>query len=333
MSSDRKAKRTAHARLRVDTSVLHVSVARVFGYRWRAEHDPSTVLAPEQRELVARCDALLSFADAHGIVCIPSVRSEPPAAERMSELLSTSYSNAWSDDIQRQLLTEAGHPTLDDWLRDGFSEQHCKLFHHRPFIWRIWDGRKRDGFHVLVTYHRLTEANGRGRQCLAALTYRHLGDWLSRQEGGVKQGEGGAEAQLTAATLLQGRLEAILEGKPPFDIFVRRKPIREQPVGSNPDVNDGVRLDIRPFMTEDFPGAKKGAGILRYKPNIMWGKDRGKEDRYAKGRRQTGLAGDGLGIHAPEELRPEYHYPWFWEGGGLLGNRVNNIHPTLAKRS
>ena len=39
--------------------------------------------------------------------------------------------------------------TLDDWLRDGFFEQHCELFHQRPFVWHIWDGR-RDGFHALA---------------------------------------------------------------------------------------------------------------------------------------------------------------------------------------
>jgi hypothetical protein len=23
------------------------------------------------------------------------------------------------------------------WLRDKFFEEHCKRFHHRPFIWHI----------------------------------------------------------------------------------------------------------------------------------------------------------------------------------------------------
>ena len=30
-------------------------------------------------------------------------------------------------------------------------------------------------------------------------------------------------------------------------------------------------------MAQDIPGGKKGAGILRAKPNIHWKKDRGKE--------------------------------------------------------
>jgi hypothetical protein len=47
---------------------------------------------------------------------------------------------------------------------------------------------------------------------------------------------------------------------------VRRKPLHEQPIGWEPDLNDGVRLNIRPFVT---------AGVLRSKFTIHWKKDRG----------------------------------------------------------
>ena len=176
-----------------------------------------------------------------------------------------------------KLFAEAGSTTLDDWLRDRFFEHHCKVFHHRPFIWHVWDGRRRDGFHALVNYQKLVADDGKGRRCLESLTYSYLGDWINRQKDGIQRGEGGAEDRLAAALELQRRLVAILEGEPPFDIFVRWKPIDEQPVGWEPDVNDGVRLNIRPFMADDIPGGKKGAGILRSKPNIHWRKDRGKE--------------------------------------------------------
>ena len=159
-----------------------------------------------------------------------------------------------------------------------------------PFIWHIWDGRKRDGFHALVNYHKLAEGAGKGRRLLESLTYSYLGDWVFRQQDGVKRGEGGAEDRLAAALELQKRLVAILEGEPPFDLFVRWKPIEQQPIGWKPDIDDGVRLNIRPFMAQDLPGGKKGAGILRAKPNIHWKKDRGKE-----------------------RVREQAQYPWFWE--------------------
>ncbi len=77
----------------------------------------------------------------------------------------------------------------------------------------------------------------------------------------------GAEARLSAALELQRKLELIIEGEKPFDIFVRWKELHEQPMGWEPDVNDGVRLNVRPFVE---------AGVLRAPFNIHWKKDRGK---------------------------------------------------------
>ncbi len=74
------------------------------------------------------------FADSDGIVCIPPVRGEPSAGERILELLAVAFGDAWSDRVLTRLLTEAGSPTLNDWLRNRFFEQHCARFHHRPFV-------------------------------------------------------------------------------------------------------------------------------------------------------------------------------------------------------
>ena len=172
-----------------------------------------------------------------------------------------------------------------------------------------WDGRKRDGFHALVNYHKLAEGGGKGRRLLESLTHSYLGDWIRRQQDGVKRGEGGAEDRLVAAFELKKRLVAIAEGEPPFDIFVRWKPIGEQPIGWEPDINDGVRVNVRPFMAEDLAGGKKGAGVLRSKPNISWRKDRGKEP------------------HCEQDA-----FPWFWREGEFLGERVNDIHLTRTDR-
>ncbi len=61
-----------------------------------------------------------------------------------------------------------------------------------------------------------------------------------------------------------------------MDIFVHWKSLAEQPIGWHPDLNDGVRLNIRPFvLVEDVRG--KGAGVLREKVNVHWRKDRGKD--------------------------------------------------------
>ena len=227
---DEEKKWTTHDPLRTDTTVLQIDASRLLGYRRPSEHDPEMDLAEEQRTWVENSKALHPFADDDGIVRIPSVRSERPAAERVLQLPLPAYGDDWHDETLTKLLTDSDSVSLDDWLRNLFFEERCKLFNHRPFVWYIWNGRKLDGFHALVNYHKLAERGGKGRRLLESRTYSCLGDWISRQQGGVKRGEGGAENRLVAALGLQKRLVAILEGEPPFDLFVRWKPIEEQSI-------------------------------------------------------------------------------------------------------
>ena len=239
---------------------LQVAVARLLGYQWPAETDTKMELSDEARQLIKDVASLNAFADDDGIVCIPSVNGEPAAFDRLRELLKTAYAFEWNNFTIEELLKETGTNTtsLETWLREYFFEQHFKLFQHRPFIWHIWDGR-RDGFSVLVNYHKLT------KEALEKIIFRYLGDWIHQCE--ARKNESGAEGQLMAAKELKKKLEAILEGEPPYDIFVRWKPMHQQPIGWNPDLNDGVRMNIRPFVE---------AGVLRKRPNIKWDKDRGK---------------------------------------------------------
>lgn len=232
----------------VATEPLQVAVSRLLGYRW-----------PEQ----ADSDNLDRHADVDGIVCLPPVATEPPAATRLQQVLATTFGNSWSPVKVKELLEQAGSKkkNLADWLRDEFFKQHCAMFRNRPFVWHLWDGQ-RDGFSALVNYHRLD------RKMLEKLTYTYLGqDWVERQRAEVRDGVAGAEARLSAALELQRKLEAIFDGEKPYDIYVRWKELHEQPVGWEPDLNDGVRLNIRPFVE---------AGVLRAPFNIHWTKDRGK---------------------------------------------------------
>ncbi len=350
---------------RPDNSTLQtqVAIARLLGYRWPAELDSEMQLSDRARQLVESCEELLPYADEDGIVCIPAVRGEDTAATRLTRLLEACN-------------LKPPHK-LDDWLRNDFFKEHCELFQQRPFIWHIWDGRKADGFHALINYHKLVgrsselvpnampsqrgaassattseqvpsyqarweqvpsyqarweqgpsyqarseqvpsyDAGHSGRKLLENLTYSYLGDWINRQESDVKRGESGADGRLAAAKTLQQQLIAILKGEPPYDIFVRWKPLHEQPIGWNPDINDGVRINIRPFMAVDIPGGRKGAGILRWGPKVKWTKDRGKEPK-----------------------RPRDEYPWFWGWDEqtpnfpgtdtFTGDRWNDCHYTNA---
>jgi hypothetical protein len=285
---------------------LHVAVARLLGYQWPRQTGSSF---PDCLPLGA--DGLEALADVDGIVPISPTKGEAAAAERLRDLLARTYSTEWSASRQQELLAQvdSAGASLEDWLRNGFFEQHCKLFQNRPFIWHVWDGHK-SGFSALVNYHKLNHAN------LEKLTYAYLGDWIRRQQAAVDAGESGSDARLQAAKNLQATLKLILEGEPPFDLFVRWKPLSQQAIGWQPDLNDGVRMNIRPFVARDIPGGKKGAGVLRAKLNVKWDKDRGKEP-----------------------TRPRAEYPWFWGwdektedfagvGKEPDGNRWNDCHYT-----
>ena len=298
---------------------LQVAVARLVGYRWPRQSGSSLTDCP-----ALGLDGLEKHADRDGIVALNPVKGEQPAAARLLALLADAFGGEWSAAKLDGLLAQAGFAgkALDDWLRDRFFEQHCELFHQRPFVWHIWDGH-RDGFHALVNYHRLAAPNGEARRTLEKLLYSYLGDWIDRQRADQKAGIEGADARVAAAEHLKTELTNILAGEPPHDLFVRWKRLAEQPIGWEPDINDGVRINIRPFMTAKPLGARaRGACILRVTPKIKWYKDRGKEPQ-----------------------RPRDDFPWFWgwdsdnkddqkdfggRGKEPDGNRWNDLHYTRA---
>ncbi|MBA4095642.1 MAG: SAM-dependent methyltransferase [Rhodospirillum sp.] len=298
------------------SNVLQVSTARLLGYLWPRQVGCSFMDCPS-----VGADGLEAYADTDGIVCYSALKGEPPAEQRLNALLADIFGTEWSPGNLAGQLAKMGFSgkALGDWLRDGFFAQHCELFHQRPFIWHIWDGR-RDGFHALVNYHRLAATGGEGRRTLEKLIYSYLGDWIDRQRADQGAGAEGADARLAHAEHLRAELIKILEGERPYDIFVRWKPLHEQPIGWAPDINDGVRVNIRPFMTARTLNARgSNSCILRTTPKIKWDKDRGKEP-----------------------TRNKADYPWFWSwdestpdfvGGATFdGNRWNDLHYSRAAK-
>ena len=304
---------------------LHVATAKLLGYQWPSEAQGGS--------------DILKSSDKDGIVCLNSLRGEKPAADGVRSVLSEVLQGL-SSSKEREFLLEnavevtAKKPdsTLEDWLRNSFFVEHCKIFQGRPFIWQVWDGNPH-GFSALVNYHKLAAPNGQGRKTLELLTFTYLGDWIDRQKLDQAEGVNGADDRLSAALDLQDQLKKILEGQSPCDIFVRWKPLHQQAIGWDPDINDGVRLNIRPFLSAQLrKGGKTGAGILRAKPGtIKWAKDRGKEP-----------------------MRSKDDFPWFWGwdenspalatdfgapvpgappgGDSFDGNRWNDLHYTRAAK-
>lgn len=284
-----------HPRFAEPGTELHVALARLAGYRWPAENDPDMRLSDLARERIAQA-AALPAGNADGLLPLHARGAKPSLADGLRAMLAASFGAALSPAQEQALVRtsdakldkkEARDASLETWLRDRAFRQHCVLFHQRPFLWQVWDGLQ-GGFSAFLHYHRLDNA------ALNTLTYTLLGDWIraAKAEGNTARQE--------RAEQLQQKLAKIIEGEDPYDIFVRWKPLARQPLGWNPDVDDGVRLNIRPFMT---------AGILREQPKgISWNKDRGTDVPSA---------------------------PWYDLGpshGGNPGDRINDHHTTLAEK-
>ena len=246
-------------------------------------------LSDEAYDWIARV-AELAPGDNDGLLGVPAVAGEKPLADRLRAYLAAAFGADWSDTLESRLVAEADETfdkgtardgSLEAWVRGRAFRQHCALFGQRPFLWHISDGLE-DGFSVFAHYQRLDQAN------LRKLTYTLLGDWLARAkaENNALRYERGRE--------LQQKLEKILEGEEPYDIFVRWKSLAEQPLGWDPDLDDGVRQNIRPFITADV--------LTRDLSKILKGKDRGKDVASA----------------------PWYHV--------FKGERRNDHHTTLAEK-
>jgi hypothetical protein len=242
-------------------------------------------LSAEARARLAEA-ATLPEADGDGLLALVPVLGERPLTDRLRAYCAAAWGDAWQAGTEAELIEAACEHakdkmpkllTLDAWLRTHAARQHAKLFHDRPFLWWITDGRT-DGVTAVAHFHRLNRGN------LERLAWTVLGDWITRL---------GDNPRAEAARVLQATLARILEGEVPYDIFVRWKPLEKQPLGWEPDLDDGVRLNIRPFIE---------AGVLAHMPHVKYGVDRGKDVSSA---------------------------PWFTV---FNGERRNDQHTTLAEK-
>jgi hypothetical protein len=269
---------------------LQVAFSRLAGFRWPAESDKTVRLSTETKMLVEQASALPGVA-VSGLLPLHAEGADLALADRLRLLLAAAFGSEWSNEKEAELVRAADlrfdkkfgrNSSLESWLRDRAFRQHCELFHQRPFLWQIGDGL-RDGFSAFLHYHGLTHA------ALQKLTYEVLGNWLARAK---------AEGQLARAEkarALQQKLEAILEGEAPYDVFVRWKSLAQQSLGWDPDLDDGVRQNIRPFIK---------AGVLTHDlSKILKEKDRGTDPTSA---------------------------PWY---ASFKGERRNDHHTTLTEKS
>jgi len=236
--------------------------------------------SPEQKRL-EHVWRLLSYvvkrvleADDDGIVPFGAVNGEPRLVERVRQELSALFSGCDANQVEVEIVNELKKTakgyrrcaSLDDWLDNAFFEYHAGLYKSRPIFWHIASaqGTSRFAFGAVVHYHRFD------RNRMAKLRGRYLRDAIEefRREAGLADKEGRTDdrtewqAKVEEGEGLDTKLQLIQEGhhegaeggEGDYRILTPWKKPADRPKGWDPDLDDGVKVNIEPF---------EKAGVLR----------------------------------------------------------------------
>jgi hypothetical protein len=220
---------------------IDITLVRMLGYRWpeqdayEAEHGP--ILDPD-------------LVDPDGIIPLVPCGNEPVAEERVRTRLVRQLGDDGADaflaDLKRYTKRD-----LADWIRRDFFRAHTKRFKNRPIAWHL---RSPEGaFEALVLYHRLS------RETLQKLRVTYAGDRLARlradQQHAKERGDAATVTQLQVAIedveAFRQTLADIEQGTElRHRIRCRWKGETEagRPGPYAPDIDDGVKVNIRPFQ-------------------------------------------------------------------------------------
>ena len=213
-------------------------------------------------------------ADDDGIVPFAGRASETSLLDRVHEELAALFPEQDVNQVEVEIANELKRKvkgykraaSIGEWLDNVYIEYHAALYKKRPVIWHIASSRGSASFAfgVLCHYHRF-DANR-----MAKLRSSYLRDAIEtfRREAALADREGRAEdrielqAGLEEAQALDRKLQAVQEGHHDgpeggdrdYRILTPWKSAEERPAGWDPDIDDGVKVNIAPLQK---------AGVLR----------------------------------------------------------------------
>jgi hypothetical protein len=218
---------------------------------------------------------LLSFAvkravenDDDGIVPFNRSTGETPLGERVRQELAALFPDRDESQLEIEITNELKRTvkgyrrcaSLDDWLANAYFEYHASLYKNRPIFWHIASaqGTTPFAFGALVHYHRFD------RNRMVKLRATYVRDTIEelRREAGLADKAGRAEDRIEEVQALDRKLQLIQEGHhegaeggpQDFRILTPWKKPEARPKGWNPDIDDGVKVNIAPLDR---------AGVLR----------------------------------------------------------------------
>jgi hypothetical protein len=213
-------------------------------------------------------------ADDDGIVPFNAVNGELRLVERVRQELATLFPDHDANQVEVEITNELSKvvkgyrkcASLDDWLDNVFFEYHAGLYKNRPIFWHIASaqGTSRFAFGALVHYHRFDKNR------MAKLRASYLRDAIEafRREAGLADKAGRSDdrlewqAKVEEAQALDRKLQLIQEGhhegsdggERDYRILTPWKLPEERPRGWDPELDDGVKVNIEPLQK---------AGVLR----------------------------------------------------------------------
>jgi len=207
--------------------------------------------------------------DEDGIVPFISISCETNLVERVHHRLEGLFPNLQVAQVEAQVVNELkkrvkGYKrteSIAQWLENIFFDYHSSLYEKRPVIWHIASKPGAEGraaFGALVDYHKF-DKNG-----MAKLRGTYLRDaiGLFRREAGLALKEGRNDDQIEWQSRLEeagnlderlrlvqeGHCEGMEEAESDFRILTPWKSPDNRPKGWDPDIDDGVKVNIEPLQ-------------------------------------------------------------------------------------
>ena len=207
-------------------------------------------------------------ADEDGIVPFVPVAGEASLADRIHRRLEDLFPGLDIGHVEAEIANELKRNVkgyrrtggIADWLENVFFQFHCSLYKSRPIFWHIASsqGTSSCAFGALVHYHRFDKNR------MAQLRGQYLRDAIEtfRREAALADKDGRTDARqdwqarLEEAQELDGRLQRVQEGfddgpeggNADYRILTPWKAPSERPDGWDPDLDDGVKVNIMPLQ-------------------------------------------------------------------------------------
>jgi predicted GIY-YIG superfamily endonuclease len=218
----------------------------MLGYRWpeqdRQEAEEGPAIDPD-------------LVDEDGIIPLVPCGNQPTAEQRLRTLLERRLGQQGAARSLEEFRTWVGRD-LGSWLEQDFFARHIKQFKYRPIAWHLTSPE--GAFQAFVLYHRIS------RETLQRLRDVYAGALLTRLRAELERASDDATKQelryrIEDVEEFRTRVTAIEQGKElKHRIRCRWKGELEEgrPGPYAPDIDDGVKVNIRPFQETELLARK-----------------------------------------------------------------------------